>query len=376
MIRYRPMFSQLRPAGMKLGAGARKGPSEPIYTSKTSKAKARHALIVMPAEQKFETKKRTIHSGLSFLDLPLEIRLMIYGICLTDDVNGKNGISLDQPIVRNQGEITQIVGNPCSCKKPNAVIIPGVDPVLLPHMGLETTGHGPWKPAGLVVGILRLNKQIHDEAAPVLYGSNTFEFQIGLNRHNWHVADYNNMCRREHFDFIDNFVDLAPQYLRMVKKCSLRIRLLTTPYVIARTTYLRALERVQAFTTILSQGHSLQKLSASLVQPRTYLYHRGRRVSFFENVLEPLGTLHGIRDVQIENVTPVFEVKLTMALKGPEPACRLAEEIYGKKMVKVQGRRRPRICKLRTYHESRYIWKPYFEVVEDEDIQPSESQRL
>lgn len=366
MIRYRP--EQLRPAGMRLAA--RNRPSKPIHPSKASKAKAGHALIVMPAEPIPQMKKQRIQSGPSFPDLPLELRRMIYELCLTDAIDGESEAKPDQPIVRKAGESTPVVGNQCPCSKPTAVVIPGVDPLALPHMGLESTGHGEWKPAGLVVGLLRVCQQIHHEAAPVLYGSNTFEFQIGLNQHNWHVANYNNMCRRESFDFVDNFVDLAPQYLRMVTKCVLRIRLVTTPYVITRPTYLRALERITLFSQILSQGHSLQKLSVSLVLPRTYLYHHGRRVSFFENVLEPLGTLHDIRDVQIENVTPVFEVQLATALKGPEPMCRAAEEVYGKKMVKVQGRRRARIRKLRVYHESRYIWKPYFEVFEEEENQP------
>lgn len=260
---------------------------------------------------------------------------------------------------------------------PSTAILPNVDPKLLPHMELEDPSHGPWKPTGLMVGLLRLNKQIHDEAARVLYGNNTFEFQLGLHQHHWHLPNYNNMCRREYLDFVDNFLDLPPQYLRMVKKCLLRIRLFSTPYIIAQATYLRALERITLLTQILSEGHSLQKLSVSIVQPRSYFslpISYGRRTPCFQNVLEPFGTLHGIRDVEIKNVTPAFEVKLTMALKGSEIACRLAEEAYGTKMVKVKGRRRPRTCRLRVYHDSRYIWKPSSPLIPNPEMDVNASQ--
>lgn len=316
----------------------------------------------MPIEQESKIKEPAISSSRSFFDLPIEIREIIYNLCLTEAVNSEEGAEPDRPIVRFAGNTTHIIASPCPCLKPCAIIFPNIDPDQLPHMVLEESRHGPWTPAGLVVGLLRLNKQVHEEAARVLYGNNTFEFQIGILRHNWHVPNFNNMCRREYFDFVDNFLDLPPRYLQMVKKCLLRIRLVTSPYIIARPTYLRALERVTLLANILSKGHSLQKLSASLVQPRSFLNQpifRGRHESYFQNLLEPLGTLHGIRDVKIENVTPIFEVKLTMALKGTEVACWLAEEAYETKMVKFNGRRRAQTRRLRMYHEPRYIWKPY-----------------
>lgn len=315
---------------------------------------------MISAEQKSKTKEYSIPRSYSFFDLPIEIRQIIYSLCLTDDVNGEKGAKPSQPIVRMVGDTTRIVADPCPCSKPSAIIIPHIDPRQLHHMGLYSH-HGPWKPAGLALGLLRLNRQIHDEAARILYGNNTFEFQIGLHRHNWHVLHHSNLCRQEYFDFVDNFLDLPTQYLRMVKKCVLRIQLVTSPYTVARPTYLSALERVTLLAEIWSQGHSLQELSACLIQPRTYFsptIRHGRDILRFQNVLEPLATLYGIRDVRIESVTPVFEAKLTKALKGTEVACRLAEEDYGTKMVKVKGRKRPRICRLRMYHESRYIWKP------------------
>lgn len=327
------------------------------------------------AEQ--QSKKQNIPSDRSFFDLPLEIRQTIYNLCLTDDVNGEDGAAPDQPIVRFIGDATPIIASPCPCLMPSTTILPNVDPKGLPHRNLEDRRHGPRKPPGLVVGLLRLNKQIHDEAARVLYGNNIFEFQLGLHKHHWHLPNYNNMCRREYLDFVDNFLDLPPQYLRMVKKCVLRVRLVSTPYIIAQATYLRALERITLLTQILSKGHSLQKLYVSIIQPRSYFnlpISYERRTPKFENVLEPLGTLHGIRDVKIENVTPAFKVKLTRALKGSEIACRLAEEAYRTKMVKVKGRRRPRTCRLRVYHESRYIWKPLSPLVPNSETDVNASQ--
>lgn len=321
----------------------------------------------MPVEEeKSTTKQRTTPSCRSFFDLPFEIRYIIYKLCLTDEVNGEKGAQWNRPIIRFIGPATPIIGSRCPCSQSRAIIVPNIDADDLPHMLLESSRHGPWKPAGLVVALLRVNNRIHDEAARVLYGDNTFEFQIGIHRHHWHIPNYSNMCRQEYFDFIDNFLDLAPQYLRMVKRCSLRIRLLTAPFVVARPTYLRALEGVTLFAEILSKGHSLQKLSASLVENGSHVKQpwtsSGRELSFFENVLEPLGILHGIRAVRIENVTPVFEMKLTMALAGPEVACTLAEEVYGTKKVKFKGRKRYRLFRANLYYESRYIWKPYYPV--------------
>lgn len=77
-------------------------------------------------------------------------------------------------------------------------------------------------------------------------------------------------------------------------------------------------------------------------------------------VIEPWGSLRGIRDVRVENVSPAFAVKLTMALKSSEVVCRLAEELYRKQVIKVKGGKKPRICKERKYLGSRYIRKPDF----------------
>lgn len=368
MTTPRPIYAQLRPAGMKLPAiTAPYGTSEPLLIRDT-KSQTLDSLIVMPAEQKPKTIKHALPPGRSFFDFPTEIRLIIYKFCLTDNMNGETDPKSNHAIVRVASNTTHIAASPCSCSRRCAIIIPNVDPIHLPHMVLESSRHGPWKPAGLMVALLRLNKQIHDEAARVLYGSNTFEFQIGVHRHNWHIPNYNNLCRREYFDFDDNFLDLPPHYLRMVRKCSLRIRLLASPYLVARDTYLKALERVTLLTEIWSKGHSLLKLSASLVYPQSCInqtcIHHGHTFPQYQNVLEPLGALYGIRDVRIDNVEPVFQWKLTMALKGNEVACTLAEEVYVKKMVKVNGRKRPRTCRVKKYHESRYTWKPTFPVVQ------------
>ena len=205
------------------------------------------------------------------------------------------------------------------------------------------------KPYELAVQLLRVNQQVHDEAARVLYGDNDFTFQAEFFRYS-NIASYG-VRYPQYFNFVDSFLNIAPHYLRMIRTCYLQV---SPP--LDRPQYLRVLEGISLLAEILREGHSLKFLTVSFGDIWQSSFMQAR-ASKFENVLEPLGTVQRIRHVQIKNVTPEFEVKLTLAMKGSEVACTLAEERFVTKMRKFRGRKRPRVVRMKKYYESRYDWK-------------------
>lgn len=282
----------------------------------------------------------------TFLDLPIEIRSLIYRLSLT----------APSSIIPPLGKVKALRTASCTCLRRSAGILSTTIPHHLPHRVLEETQYDHWHPSGLTIGLLCVNKQIHLEAASVLYGNNEFVFRVGVQRHNWHVVTTLG-CRQEYYDFADNVLGLAPYYLQMIRKCHLRVRLLTTPFNVARPAYLNAKEVITLLADVFhNRDHCLQKLTITLSAYQSDWGRPRHDVSFFENVLEPLGTICCIREVEIQGVTPEFEVKMTNATMGPEMACSPARAKYGTKIVKRKGRKRIRHCKLGKYYDSNYDW--------------------
>ena len=275
-----------------------------------------------------------------FLDLPLELRDVIYYEVLVARSSRPEDFGMPVPIPMTKGK-------PFGALYLIAEQEPKFDRSK-PHCTRHRLTIALEKPA---VQLLCVNKQIHFEAARVLYGSNEFIVPIGINCLNW-FKFYDNFR-----DPIESFVDLPCHYLKMVRKCELRIRLPPLMMKDCKKAYLQAKSRLEKFADAMKgQDHSLKKLRIILFgwsDRRKDFVHKIPRL---QNVLEPLGAVNGISDVTIEGVEPDFMAKLKNALTGNKIACSPIEEKYGTRKVKVRGRKRIQSYKLSRYYDPKYNW--------------------
>lgn len=259
-----------------------------------------------------------------FLDLPPELRDIIYDLTLTVGDPKDHDIYLGKtPIFKADAPTSEEL-----CGRPLRYQLEGV-----------------------AVAILRVNKQVHYEAARFFYGKNVFVVPIGLDGRKCH--------RRSDVtpdNINNNFMNLPHHYLRMVQKCVLRILLPHIQHKWSKHFYLKAKERITYFADAMhGREHSLKKLVIIFATwPQQNRYPRKRFSS--QNVLEPLGTVHGIPEVAIVGVGSEFMVKLKSALSGEKITCSPAQETYGTRNVKVRGRRRLQKYKLGRYYDSKYNW--------------------
>lgn len=210
----------------------------------------------------------------------------------------------------------------------------------------------------LEVPLLRLSKTIHAEAASVLYGENEFQFVLAITRRNPRVQAPK-FCQPPYYDFRDNLTVVSERYMKMIKRCTVEVRLPTFPWTRAKKMYLQYYARLEAFGTCFGgDDHSLQKV--------TILFNRCFRRGYYfplsclrtsQNVLETLAAIYGVElSVIVGGVTPAFEAKLSLAMMSKAIACEPRQEEYGMRMVKHKGKRRLQAYKLGSYYDSKKVW--------------------
>lgn len=276
-----------------------------------------------------------------FLDLPPELRDIIYDLTLTvRDTKDHDRGAQASILMTKQSSCQNLYLRQTPVFKADA---PTYDGLYGRHLR--------YQPVEIAVAILRVNKQIHYEAARFFYGKNGFVVPIGLDSRKWYYRSERTP------GIIDNFMNLPHHYLRMVQKCELRIQLPYAKHKWSKHFYLEAKERLTYFADVMhGREHSLKKLSIILVGwPQGQNAHP-REVPSLQNVLEPLGTVHGIPEVTIVGVESEFMVKLKSALNGEKITCSPAQETYGTRNVKVRGRKRLQKYKLGRYYDSKYDW--------------------
>lgn len=287
-----------------------------------------------------------------FLDLPLELREVIYQEVLVTRSARVEDYGMPVPIPMTKGD-------PYGTLYATYIIAehePKFDRFKSPRRRLTIALEKP------AVQLLCVNKQIHLEAARVLYGSNEFIVPVGINNYNWYK--FSKIFR----DPIESFVDLPNRYLRMVRKCELRIRLPTLKMTDCKEAYLLAKSRLEKLASaVKGQNHSLKKLKIILLGWSEIRQEFVDEIPRLQNVLEPLGAVNGISYVTIEGVEPDFMAKLKNALTGNQIAFSPIEEKYGIRKRKVKGRKRMQSYKLMRYYESRYNWTMDRSAATDQD---------
>lgn len=109
------------------------------------------------------------HSISPFLQLPAEIRRNIYQLLLAPEPGGLIPIRTESP------ELYKARNTSISRRKTCYRIIP--DRV---RSGSSETSYTGYRPSGIHTGIVKVCRQIHQEACHTLYSENTFDFDIDI----------------------------------------------------------------------------------------------------------------------------------------------------------------------------------------------------
>lgn len=303
----------------------------------------------------FRPDERQRHDS-AFLYLPLEIRCMIYRYFLTAQLKtikppserSVHTTNWKLELGRSPEEIAETIRqHRASCRD------------FLP-LGQSYTGLreiGSCKPV-LQLSVLRVNKQIHHEAANVLYGENDFQFILGITRgypREW----IGNHFEPPYHDFRDNLTKIAPKYVKMIRRCAVEVRMPGFPWTKARKIFLEYKTRLSTFAALFGGNeHSLQRVGVYFNKCfRDGYYFPPSCVRQCQNVLEPLATIHGVTlSAIVSGVTPAFEAKISMAMTSKEVACWPKEDVYGTRKVIIKGKRKPRAYKLGNYYDSKIEW--------------------
>ena len=297
--------------------------------------------------------------GISFLDVPPEVRIMIYRYCL---VAPSRVIKPPSRIEQyNTGWMTPTLDT--SDEEIDATIqrhrTNHLSYVSL-HQSYTDLRNAQTGMPTLELSWLRLSKTIHVEAASVLYGENEFQLVIAITRRHPHVWA-SKFHQPPYYDFRDNLTVVSERYLKMVKKFTVEVRLPTFPWTEAKRRYLQYYARLAAFATCFGgNDHSLQRVAI--------LFNRCFRKGYYfplsclrasQNVLETLAAIHSIRhSVTVGGVTPAFEARLSLAMMNKGIAYEPKEEIYGERVLILKGKKRLQRYKLGRYYDSKNVWSP------------------
>ena len=343
------------------------------------------------------TMSHQIRPSSSFLDLPREIRDSIYHLAL------HRPISL-RP-VGNISYFCQLYGH--LRQKETCVSIES--PPFHPATPLAISVSKLLNP-GLTLQVLRVNKQIHEEAAETLYGGNRFKFVIGPTAR-LHLSYQVRICGDEtcrvhyncnrhssdnHFTYENNLFDLPSRYLKLIKRCDIHIQMPAFRRRIEFQLYTSIQTSLGKFAASFGGSeHSLQGVVIHLNQPRTdavplqadarlqelwarrvdSLQREGlylddgcltQRNAFTcaprvraENVLEPLGTIFGTRTIKIVGASSEMAAKLSKAMTSSDLSCVPKEERFGTRRVRIAKRKRKEETqryKLGRFYETRFDW--------------------
>ena len=221
------------------------------------------------------------------------------------------------------------------------------------------------------MGLLRVCKEIHTEAATIFYGSNSHLFFIGW-RPIWKNSDFPT------YVYADTTTYLAPQYLRLIKSCVLFVNPLLGGCSLSRIRhrYLKMEASIQKFANLLGGHHSLNKLQivydfgddkalfnlfipAPMPLPASFDAYGSISADSRVNVLEPLTDIYGVPRVSVSGVNPDLAYKLEKAMSCSQKAVSPIEEIYRTRTVKGKGqggKKKPQAYRVGKYYESKVVW--------------------
>lgn len=168
---------------------------------------------------------------------------------------------------------TKSVGIKSSSREPSFIVVRHAD--LLD----DRVGYEPLEPAdSSFMSLLRVNKIVHDESAPIFYGENDFHCLFGPRARSYRhpISMLNTVRRHTHNRKIRDYVptldvpDLAPKYLAMIRRLHLYLKL---PPNFAGDLFAKSDERynyksihtaLAGLAESLFRNHSLRNLSVRI----------------------------------------------------------------------------------------------------------------
>ena len=233
--------------------------------------------------------------------------------------------------------------------------------------------------------LFTVSKQMHEEAAFNLYTRSRFQFLIATT----HCANLINPPNIE-----NNTIQIAPRYLRMMKRVVLVVAIEAFCCHLPRYQYIRVKNAIQKFADDLGgSDRELVHLSVRYTEfesnhtRATHIDARRRpdhewtrsqvmdhlRVEFnskhhlgypgphihhashqYQNVLEPLGMVFGIDEVLVYGVEAEFGAKLQRTMQSKEKLCEPKAKITHGKKDRV---RRQRVSRAIKWWDSTFEWK-------------------
>ena len=193
--------------------------------------------------------------------------------------------------------------------------------------------------SGLPLQVFAVNHQIHEEAYPLLFSENSFQFSMGgtINAMPYKIK---RRCRYwlPNSAFKYPTTTFPSKGLRLIRRCEVHIagEPLSMSGENQRTVYLALRDDIAAFAAgfadpdEIGKKHCLQLLE--LVYTNGMLWWRGCR----ENVLEPLGMIHGVERVATKGVTKLMSTRLEAAIRSQTSRCvpKKEEELWLVQLVR------------------------------------------
>ena len=219
------------------------------------------------------------------------------------------------------------------------------------------------------VRLLRVCKQVHDEAAITYYGNKTFVFSIGWLEEN-----------RSNVTYFDNTAWLSAYYLRRTKRCIINVEAMNLQSDYYKTQFLDMKQQLQSFADRLGNHHSLNELrityGTDAVERRLYWglgwmdrLPRAARDSDFQrvlqpvqaahNMLEPLGGIYGVASVTVKGAGRDLGPRLAGAIACEQKAVTPVQETYKTRLVKVKGKGKKKQAqhyRVSKYNDPKVIW--------------------
>lgn len=285
--------------------------------------------------------------SLSFLDLPREIRDIIYTFSQTED-----------GAVRPTGQITcyhisylgNLIRTRDSDRHPRRI-----HPRQCAIDGLP---FGVCKP-GLNMSLLFVSKQIHMEAADLFFGQREFVFVLAMTH--WPPRPtyrFNPLSPGRNWVLTDNLRDIPVRYLPLSKNVRLHVHI-PHPFNSTRELFRHCKLQLQNFAERFGgKHHSLQNLRVYLSNPLSSSpaenYLDDPDVTRYQNILEPLGAIHNIPNPRCWGSSPDFARKMERVMKSDTLLCVPKQQAYRTRIVKTKGRKKAQRFESDCYNDAKH----------------------
>lgn len=300
----------------------------------------------------------------SFLNLPAEIRIMIYRQCLIS----QRGILIPD-------------------KKPSNLMPSLHPPDRIPARKLKASDSCidanqscrcglclTYRASTIQIFLLSTNKQIHGEAAAIFYGENVFRFMLGPVERDYRYYSLGlNKVK-------DNLSCVSPIYLKMIMHIEVKIRI-SCSRVGGRQMYKDYRGRIEDFVARFGGVYDCLKSVQVTFNRPFYRDFDAKSASTIcirnrQNLLEPLANIHKAgMDINVSGVTPDFEARMVAAMTSEMSVFTPKTEMYGFRTARdSRGKLLQQRYKLGEYYNSTFSWDEkvlWSHVVRAENDSPS-----